>query len=95
MIGYVEEKSPGFLKRKFSQDWQPRMIERAIAIELGMKPEIFWREIDAVVVAPTRAITPGRTLIILSDKEFLRCHTRSKKSALYCSSFKTATRPAM
>ena len=50
LTGCVEEKCPGFLKRKFSQDWQPRTIEPEIAIELGMKPENLWNEIDAAVV---------------------------------------------
>ena len=50
LTGCVEEKCPGFLKRKFSQDWPPRTIEPEIAIELGMTPENFWNEIDAAVV---------------------------------------------
>jgi hypothetical protein len=50
LTGYIEEKCSGFLKRKFSQDWQTGPLEAEIAIELGMKPESFWREIDVVVV---------------------------------------------
>ena len=57
LTGCVEKKCPGFLKRKFSQGWQPRTIERAIAIELGMQPENFWSEIDAAVVDHFEKIT--------------------------------------
>lgn len=49
LTGYVEEKRPGFLKRKFSRDWQASTIEREIAIELGLRPENFWSEIDTVI----------------------------------------------
>ena len=49
LAGYAEEKCPGFLKRKFSLNWQARTIEQEIAIELGMRPENFWSEIDAAV----------------------------------------------
>ena len=49
LAGYVEEKCPGFLKRKLSCDWQASTIEREIATELGMRPENFWSEIDAMV----------------------------------------------
>jgi hypothetical protein len=49
LTGYLEDKCPSFLKRKFSQDGQAHSIEQAIAIELGMRPENFWNEIDAVV----------------------------------------------
>ncbi len=50
VVGFVEEKCPGFLKHKFLQDWRADSIEQEIAIELGMKPENFWTEIDAAVV---------------------------------------------
>ena len=50
LTGLVEDRCPGFLKRKFSQGWRADSIEPEIAIELGMKPESFWREIDAVVI---------------------------------------------
>ncbi len=50
VVGFVEDKCPGFLKRKFSQAWLASSIEPEIAIELSMKPEIFWHEIDAAVV---------------------------------------------
>ncbi len=49
LTGYVEEKCRGFLKGKFSHGWQANSIEQEIAIELGMRPENFWSEIDAVV----------------------------------------------
>jgi hypothetical protein len=49
IVAFIEDKCPGFLKRKFSQDSQAGSIEQEIAIELGMKPESFWREIDAAV----------------------------------------------
>ena len=50
LIGLIEDRCPGFLKRKFSQGWQTATIEPEIAIELGMKPESFWQEVDAAVV---------------------------------------------
>ncbi len=50
VVGLIEEKCPGFLKHKFLQDWRADSIEQEIAIELGMKPENFWSEIDAAVV---------------------------------------------
>ena len=50
VAGFTEDKCTGFLKRKFSQDWPANSIEPEIAIELGMKPESFWQEIDAAVV---------------------------------------------
>jgi hypothetical protein len=49
LTGYVEEKCPDFLQRKFARDWQANSIEREIAIELGLSPENFWSEIDVVV----------------------------------------------
>jgi hypothetical protein len=57
VVGYVEDKCPGFLKRKFSLDWPVDSIEPEIAIELGMKPENFWSEIDAAVVDHFAKIT--------------------------------------
>jgi hypothetical protein len=50
LAGLIEDRCPGFLKHKFSQDWRADSIEPKIAIELGMKPESFWGEIDAAVV---------------------------------------------
>lgn len=50
LVGLIEDRCPGFLKRKFSRDWRASTIEQEIAIELGMKPESFWNEIDAAVV---------------------------------------------
>ncbi|HSD85161.1 MAG TPA: hypothetical protein VLG46_14945 [Anaerolineae bacterium] len=49
LTAYVEEKCPGFLQRKFAHDWPASSIEQEIAIELGMRPENFWSEIDAAV----------------------------------------------
>lgn len=51
LAGYIEEKCPRFLRRKFSQDWQASTIEQEIAIALEMRPENFWSEVDAAVVA--------------------------------------------
>jgi hypothetical protein len=50
VVGFIEDRCPGFLKRKFTQDWRADSIEQEIAIELGMKPESFWHEIDAAIV---------------------------------------------
>jgi hypothetical protein len=50
LAGLIEDRCSGFLKRKFSQDWRADSIEPEIAIELGMKPESFWREIDEALV---------------------------------------------
>jgi len=50
LVEIIEERCPGFLQRKFSQDWQANSIEQKIAIELGLKPDSFWNEIDAAVV---------------------------------------------
>ena len=49
LVGYLEEKSPGFLRRMFSQRWDSRTITREIALELGVEPDNFWREIDDMV----------------------------------------------
>ena len=57
VVGLIEDKCPGFLKRKFSRGWQARSIELEIAFELGMKPACFWREIDAAVVDHFTATT--------------------------------------
>ena len=57
LTGLIEDRSPGFLKRKFSQVWQADSIEPEIAIELGMKPESFWREIDAAVIDHFEKVT--------------------------------------
>ena len=50
LVGLIEDRCPGFLKRKFSRDWRANTIEQELAIELGMMPESFWNEIDAAVV---------------------------------------------
>jgi hypothetical protein len=55
--GLIEDRCPGFLKRKFSQNWRAGSIEPEIAIELGLRPENFWSEIDAAVVDHFERIT--------------------------------------
>ncbi len=50
LVELIEDKCPGFLKRKFSRDWRANTLEQEIAIELGMKPENFWSEIDTAIV---------------------------------------------
>jgi len=50
IVGYLEEKRPGLLKDRFSQDWDASAAEREIALALGLQPESFWREIDGLVV---------------------------------------------
>jgi len=50
LVRYLEEKCPGFLRRMFSLRRDSRVIEREMAMELGMEPESFWSEIDEVVV---------------------------------------------
>jgi hypothetical protein len=50
LVRYLEEKRPGFLRRMFSLRRDPKTIERETAMELGIKPENFWTEIDDVVV---------------------------------------------
>jgi hypothetical protein len=57
LAGYIEEKCPGFLKRKFSRGWKASPIEQEIAIELGMRPESFWSEVDAAVVDHFEKVT--------------------------------------
>jgi hypothetical protein len=59
LTGYVEEKCPGLLRRKFSRDWPANSIEPEIAIELGMKPESFWQEVDAAVADHFAGQTAG------------------------------------
>ncbi len=56
IVGYLEGTCPGFLKDRFSQDWDAGAIEREIALALHMKPESFWYEIDDVVVDHFEAI---------------------------------------
>ena len=50
LVGYLEEKRPGFLRRMFSHRRDSRAIEREMAMELGVEPESLWNEIDDVVV---------------------------------------------
>jgi hypothetical protein len=50
LVRYLEESCPGFLRRMFSLHLDPRLIEREMAMELGMEPESFWSEIDEMVV---------------------------------------------
>jgi len=57
VAGLIEDRCPGFLKRKVSQDRRAGSIEQEIAIELGMRPENFWSEIDAAVVDHFEKIT--------------------------------------
>ncbi len=57
ITGLVEDRCPGFLKRKFSQVWPANSIELEIAVELGMRSESFWQEIDAAVVDHFAATT--------------------------------------
>jgi hypothetical protein len=59
LTGYVEEKCPGLLRCKFSRDWPANSIEPEIAIELGMKPESFWQEVDAAVADHFAGQTAG------------------------------------
>lgn len=49
LVGYMEEKSPGFLRHMFSQRRDSRTITREIALELGVEPDNYWREIDDMV----------------------------------------------
>ncbi len=51
LVRYLEEKSPGFLRRMFSLRRDARAIEREMIIELGMEPGSFWSEIDDVLVS--------------------------------------------
>ena len=50
LVELIEDRCPRFLKHKLSRGWQANSIEREIAIELGLKPDNFWKEIDAAVV---------------------------------------------
>lgn len=50
LVGYLEARSPGFLQRLFSQGCDSRAITREMALELGLEPANFWREIDDLVV---------------------------------------------
>jgi hypothetical protein len=50
IVRYLEEVSPGFLRRMFSARRTPRAIEREVARQAGLAPESFWKEIDGVVV---------------------------------------------
>jgi hypothetical protein len=50
LVRYLEEKRPGFLRHMFSRRQDARAIEREMAAELGMEPEVFWRDIDSVMV---------------------------------------------
>lgn len=50
VVGLIEDRCPGFLKRQLAREGPANSIEPEIAIELGMKPESFWREVDAAVV---------------------------------------------
>jgi hypothetical protein len=47
------------LWRNFSRDWAANSIEPEIAIELGMKPESFWQEVDAAVADHFAGQTAG------------------------------------
>ncbi len=50
IAGLIEDECPGVLKYQFLQNWQTDSIEPEIAIEMGMKPENFWAEIDTAVI---------------------------------------------
>ncbi|MFC1994220.1 hypothetical protein ACFLVI_03040 [Chloroflexota bacterium] len=50
LVRYLEEKCPGFLNRMFSLRRDSMVIEREMAMELGIEPESFWSEIDEMVV---------------------------------------------
>ena len=50
LVRYLEEKSPGFLRRMFSLRQHSEAIEQDMIFELGMEPGHFWSEIDDLVV---------------------------------------------
>jgi len=50
LVRYLEEERPGFLKRMFPLRRDLQAIEREMAVELGIEPESFWREIDDLLV---------------------------------------------
>jgi hypothetical protein len=50
LVRYLEEKSPGFLRRMFLHRRDSKALEREIVAELGMESQSFWNEIDDVVV---------------------------------------------
>jgi hypothetical protein len=51
LVRYLEEKSPGFLRRMFSLRQDSEAIEQEMIVELGIEPGSFWSEIDDVVVS--------------------------------------------
>ena len=50
LVRYLEEKSPGFLRRMFSLRQDSEAIEQGMIFELGMESGHFWSEIDDLVV---------------------------------------------
>jgi hypothetical protein len=50
LVHYLEEKHPEFLRRMFALRRDAKAIEQEMIVELGMKPEGFWSQIDNVVV---------------------------------------------
>jgi len=49
MVRYLEEIRPGLLREVFSSRRDPKWIDRHVAMELGIKPDSLWVEIDDVV----------------------------------------------
>jgi hypothetical protein len=46
LVRYLEEKRPGFLRRMFALHRDAKAVEQEMIVELGMKPECFWSQID-------------------------------------------------
>lgn len=51
LVEYLERHRPGFLRGLLAERRKPQALDRDIAAELGMAPETFWRDIDAVIAA--------------------------------------------
>ena len=51
IVRYLEEKSPGFLKRLFSGRPNIRRIDKDIALQLGIEPDGFWSRIAPMILA--------------------------------------------
>lgn len=50
LVRYLEEKHPGFLRKMLSMPRDAKTIERETASKLKLAPEIFWNDIDRVMV---------------------------------------------
>lgn len=49
LVCYLEDRFPGLVRRVLALN--PTAREREIALELGLKPQSFWREIDNVLLS--------------------------------------------